>query len=257
MTRLCHRAAVLLFMLFPAVSLMAQTIPPQEAAEQYNEAGRLYQRGAYDQSYAMYQQLIQKGIDNPDLYFNASNAAYRCRDLGHAVLYIERSLKLAPGDQDALVNRAFLNSIKEDKESTEQNAFFAWTAQKYENITADGASKASLYSFGIAFLLFSAALYFMKWKRVLLYVMGGIACVCFLVCTGVAVQKMNNSDIVNAIIMADEIPSYSGPGAENTHLFTLHEGTKVTIDRKQGDWCLIRLRSGEGGWIQAKGLEAI
>ncbi len=239
------------------VSGSAQAIQPGEAAQQYNEAGRLYLRGEYEKALSTYEKLIASGIANPDLYFNASNAAYRCGDIGHAILYVERTLKLSPSDEDALVNCTYLNSIKQDQETTDQNLFFSLFIRKYESITINTAAKTSLASFALSLLLCSGVLFLVQWKRKSLFVLAGIAGFCFLLSTGIAIQKMNQAEIVNAIVIVDEIPSYSGPGTENTHLFTIHEGTKVTIDRREGEWYLIRLKSGAGGWIRAEGLEEI
>jgi len=37
----------------------------------------------------------------------------------------------------------------------------------------------------------------------------------------------------------------------------VHEGTKVRIARRQGDWMLVRLSNGLGGWLPASVVEAI
>ena len=55
--------------------------------------------------------------------------------------------------------------------------------------------------------------------------------------------------------MTDEANAYSGPGSENTRIFTIHEGTKVVIERNQDYWNLIRLKSGAGGWIQSENMK--
>ena len=66
-----------------------------------------------------------------------------------------------------------------------------------------------------------------------------------------------NNTLTEAIIMADEAHAYSGPGTDNTHIFTIHEGTKTVIERSQNSWNLIRLQSGAGGWIRADLMEKI
>ena len=57
--------------------------------------------------------------------------------------------------------------------------------------------------------------------------------------------------------MADEASAYSGPDIDNIHIFTIHEGTKVVIERSQDDWNLVRLMSGAGGWIRDGLMEPI
>jgi len=60
-----------------------------------------------------------------------------------------------------------------------------------------------------------------------------------------------------AIVVAKEVNAHSGPGEDLTTIFTIHEGTKVSIERQSGDWALIRLKNGMGGWIQATTIEVI
>lgn len=55
----------------------------------------------------------------------------------------------------------------------------------------------------------------------------------------------------------DEAKAYSGPGKENTNIFTINESTKVAIERGQNSWNLIRFKSGAGGWIHSDWMEEI
>ena len=48
-----------------------------------------------------------------------------------------------------------------------------------------------------------------------------------------------------------------GPGDEYIKHFALHEGTKVAVQRQSGEWCLVRLPNGLGGWIRADAMERI
>ena len=80
----------------------------------------------------------------------------------------------------------------------------------------------------------------------------------FIISTGLFTHKIHkNNTVIEAIIMIDEAEAYSGPGKENTHIFTINEGTKVVIDRGQNSWNLIRLKSGAGGWVQSDCMEKI
>ena len=236
----------------------AQTITAREAARHYNEAGELYQTGDFREALLLYEQLIDQGIEHPDLYFNASNAAYRSGNLGQAILYLERSLKLDPSDEDALANRAFLNSLKQDQETFEDNPVLAFVEHLYETITIDRVIYASALTFAGALFLFSGALFLHRWKRLVLVISGGGFLLLFLGSTGIALHKQNRQATShNAIILAAEAQTYSGPGTENVSIFTVHEGTKVAVERREGEWCLIRLKSGAGGWIQIGTLEEI
>ncbi|MFC1485542.1 SH3 domain-containing protein [Candidatus Latescibacterota bacterium] len=259
MKKLFGVASIILCTFAPLTSPpQAQTTVASEAAQEYNEAGRFYQTGDFREALSRYEHLIARGIEHPDLYFNASNAAYRSGNLGQAILSIERSLKLNPSDEDALANRAFLNSLRQDQGPAEDNPVLALIERTYETITLNGALNVSAVMFAGAMLLFSSALFWERWKRRVLVTCGVIFCLFFLGSTGIALYKMNRLAIVHdAIILADEAYSYSGPGTDNVHIFTIHEGTKVTVERRERGWCLIRLQSGAGGWIQTDALEEI
>ena len=229
-----------------------------ESAEKYNRAGSLYREGNFIEALRSYEELIQQGIINPDLFYNASNAAYRSGSTGKAILYLERTIKLAPSDRDALDNLRYLNSIKKDNEPSNSNIILAFLARRYHNVNVNHAALWSAISFALAMFAAIGAFFSINWKRL---VFAGVLIfigVIFLISTGIFVQKVHHDiTVAEAIIMSEEANAYSGPGVENTHIFTIHEGTKVIIERGQNSWNLIRLKSGAGGWIKSDNMERI
>ena len=249
-----------------AFALFTAAVPPahatalgeSEAAARYNRAGGLYREGKFREALDMYESLIKSGIRNPDLYYNAANAAYRARMIGRAVLYLERSIRLSPSDHDALANLEFINSQKQDKESSGGNAVAAFLARQYNSITVNAAAAWSGTGFALMMLCATVAFFLLGWKRSALLVAAATFCLVFAVSTGILVQKTRHSSTtVEAVVMTPEVNAYSGPGTDNTHIFTVHEGTKVTVERRQDSWWLIRLKSGVGGWAAADSLETI
>ena len=224
----------------------------------YNQAGESYKNGEFVEALSMYEKIIDNGIQNPDVYYNASNAAYRCGYLGKAILFLERAKKLSPSDQDIRVNLDFLNTKKQDQESPPGNIITAFLISHYDAVNVNNAALWSGITFAFTMLLCITVIFTDKWIR---YTAGGCASIVFLIfliSTGVFLHKAHqNKTVAEAIIMVEEANSYSGPGNDNTHIFTLHEGTKVVIERSQDSWNLIRLQSGAGGWIQAEAMEKI
>ena len=74
---------------------------------------------------------------------------------------------------------------------------------------------------------------------------------------GMLAFKAHQHSIPKAIILVDKAIGRSGPGPDFLQVFALHEGTKVEIERVEGGWLLVRLRSGLGGWVEARALERI
>jgi pentatricopeptide repeat protein len=254
-----------LLLIIPAVIMfwvvgsgIAPAMNETESASLYNKAGALYREGKFKEALDLYEQLMGEGIVNPDLYYNASNAAYRSGSLGKAILYLERTLRLAPSDKDALSNLAFLNSIKQDREPVNDNQVVAFIVDHYNTINSNSAALWSGISFLIVMFIATGILFLSEWKRLTAII---ITCMCgltWIVSTGILIEKVHeHNTVVEAVIMVDNANAYSGPGTDNTHIFTVHEGTKVVIERHQDLWNLIRLKSGAGGWIRADTMEEI
>jgi hypothetical protein len=233
------------------VYISAAPLRGKDAAARYNEAGALYRDGRFREALDIYEQLMAGGIRNPDIYYNASNSAYRLDRIGKSVLYLERALKLAPSDREANANLSFLNSRKQDKEPVEENAVLAFLERRYISINTDTAAWWSGMAFALMMLLAVGMLFLGGWRRISLGIATGLCGLVFLVSTGLLVHKVHRKATVQeAVIMVPEVHAYSGPGTENTLIFTLHEGTKIVIERGQDNWLLVRMKSGIGGWVE-------
>jgi len=256
-----RKTVPLILMTLVAISVfprIACAIDEAESASVYNQAGTLYREGKFSESLELFEQLIGKEIANPDLLYNAANAAYRLDLLGKAVLYLERALRLAPSDEDALSNLAFINSIKQDKDPVNDNPVVAFITRRYNAVNINSAALWSGLSFALAMLCATGILIMTDWKRLTAAGITAMCSVIFILSTGMLIEKVHHRNTVTeAVIMVENAQAYSGPGADNTHIFTVHEGTKVEIQRRQDAWNLIRLKSGAGAWVKADSMERI
>lgn len=240
-----------------ALTLQAEP-DPRQAAARYNEANSLYQNGGFADALGIYEELIEGGIQNPDLYYNAANASYRAGHLGRAILYLERAKKLAPSDSDIRSNLAYLNSIKTDHEQVDENVVVEFIGSLYERLTVNTVMWWSAITFLIAMACATGYLFTTGWHRKALLSTGIVMTLVFLTASGIAGEKIyRQKTVIEAVVITDTAEAYSGPGSENTHIFTIHEGSKVVVERGQNDWLLIRLKSGAGGWINNKALVKI
>jgi len=255
-----HRASAIFFLIVvcTAGNLAFANVAQDDAAIRYNQANALYQSGDFKGALRVYEELIARGISHPDLFYNTSNAAYRTGSLGKAILYLEKAYRLAPSEPDIRANRDFLNSMKQDREPPVDNVVAAFFENFYNEMPVSTTALWSSVMFAVSMVFACTALFTGGWTRKTLI---GIALLCgcvVIVSTGVFIQKAHRTaTMTEAVIMTDEANAYSGPGAENTHIFTIHEGTTVIIERSQNSWNLIHLRSGAGGWIHADSMEKI
>jgi SH3-like domain-containing protein len=49
----------------------------------------------------------------------------------------------------------------------------------------------------------------------------------------------------------------SSPSEKGTNLFVIHEGLKVRVTDKLGDWLEVRLADGNKGWLMIESIERI
>ena len=73
-----------------------------------------------------------------------------------------------------------------------------------------------------------------------------------------AVRDLGIGQAEEAVVMATELSAQSAPsGDPNLTVFSVHEGTKVRIDRRSEGWAEIVLEDGRVGWVSAEALETI
>ena len=162
---------------------------------------------------------------------------------------------MRPGVPHAETRWSFLRTIPR---AFANNAVTAFLLRRYNAININAAALWSGISFALAMLLLTAALFVSGWKRTGAFATAGLLGVIVLFALGILVHKIRyDATITEAIVMTEKADAFSGPGEDNTHIFTIHEGTKIVVERSQDDWNLVRLSSGAGGWIRGDVMEEI
>jgi hypothetical protein len=59
------------------------------------------------------------------------------------------------------------------------------------------------------------------------------------------------------IVLQQRVVAHSSPGENATEVFIIHEGAKVKLQERTGDWQRIRLADGKVGWLKAESLAKI
>ena len=69
--------------------------------------------------------------------------------------------------------------------------------------------------------------------------------------------KFQAAGAQSAIVLVRSVTARSGPDTGQTEVFSMHEGTKVSVVRSEGKWVLVGLQNGLGGWVLAEQVEII
>ncbi len=225
----------------------------------YNRAGRTYEAEQYEEAVALYEAITKMGIRDGRVYYNLGNAYFKAGRLGKAILSYERARRLLPRDEDIEANLGFVRLLKVDKEPPEErNVVVRFVLNLYDAFSLNGLTKAAsgLYIL-IMFSVIGWILYGRRFRSVCVAVLIVLGAVFVPVCGVLAFKIHAEAFVKEAIVISDEVDARSGPGAEHTKIFAVHEGTKVRLERRDGDWALVRLSSGIGGWVRGKGMEEI
>ena len=192
------------------------------------------------------------------MYYNLGNTRFKQGELAQAILNYERALRLKPNYKDAKYNLAFAQSRIVDN-IPEQDFFLSSWARTVRNQLSERTwlrSSIALFILALAglllFLLGRA-----MWVRKTAFHTAWIALLFSLV-TGLNAASLHNRDTLRneAIITQGVVNAKSSPDRSGTDLFTLHEGTKVTIRETIGEWVNVHVGSNEG-WIRSSNLERI
>ena len=254
----------------PQADTLAVATAEQPAIEQasqaataeaiWEEAAAAYNSANYDQAIEAYMAILAQGKHSAKLYYNLANAHFKKNELGKAILYYNRALRLKPGDEDIRHNLAYAESSTKDSIEAIPEFFLTTWVRAIRSLLSGNAW--TILSLVMLALALGMALLFMLAQRLSLrkvgfYVMA-VAGILFIVTTLFAISErkisINHSE---AIVMSSSVSIKSSPDRAATELFVLHEGTKLTIGETIEGWAEVRIADGRKGWIETSRIEKI
>lgn len=224
------------------------------------EAEVAYTKEDYGKAIELYESLLKSHGESSEIYYNLGNAYYKENKIAPAILNYERALLLDPGDGDIRFNLQLARQKSVDKiEPVDDFFLHRW----FRNVQNMGAADSWAQVGIVCFILFIGCLilfFFSKWiylKKIGFYL--GILFLMMVIFSNIFAgnQKSELMDRKGAIVFAPTVTVKSSPDASGTDLFILHEGTKVSIKSKLGDWSEIEMVDGNVGWMPSKDIEII
>lgn len=229
-------------------------------ADLLQKANELYTKEQFKQSIDVYNQILMTNMESPEVYFNLGNAYYKTGQYTLAILNYERAKLLAPDDEDINFNLQVANQKVVDSIQELPGIFVVrWWNSLVNSQTTDGWAILSILSF-VIFLTMMGFYFFAKTSEVkrITFWSG-----CFLIVftifswSSAAKQKSRLVNHSEAIVMQPTVTVKSSPSETGTNLFVVHEGLKVKITDKLGDWVEIKLADGNKGWLLLESIERI
>lgn len=243
---------------FFLVQCFALSVFAQEAT--IKEAEAAYTKEDYGKAIELYEGLLKSRGESAEIYYNLGNAYYKANKTASAILNYERALILDPGDGDIRFNLQMARQKTVDKIEPVDDFFLVKWFDSLQNMAAaDSWAKVGI----VCFILFIGCLilfFFSKWihlKKIGFYV--GILLLILVVLSNIFAKHQKDEMVSRkgAIVFTPTVTVKGSPDASGTDLFVLHEGTKVSVKSKLGNWSEIEMEDGNVGWMPTKDLELI
>ncbi|MBN1931293.1 MAG: tetratricopeptide repeat protein [Desulfobacterales bacterium] len=202
----------------------------------------------FDAAVTEFNKIVDAGIHSGKVFYNLGNAYLKSGDIGRAIFWFERAVKLMPHDPDLKFNLDYALSLvkdeKEDKTVSVYNILFFWN----KILNARTIQWIAVISNGLFWLFLALKILFRKKVFKLQAYLVLIPTAIFTLTTFFNLYEARY--IKHAIIIPEKVAVRSGLNRDSTELFVLHAGTKVKIQKENKDFYRIYFSDGKIGWIR-------
>jgi tetratricopeptide (TPR) repeat protein len=232
----------------------------QDFQSLFNKANTFYQKKDFKKAIELYDSIQKSGFQSPDLYFNMGNAHFKLQQYPQAILYYERAKRMTGNNEDVVFNIALTNLNIADKIDPINELWIVDTWNKLVN-SRDSES----WSIILIVILWCSLLFITLFNFSASTIIRKITSFLFLlsfisfIFTGIITYKRYKieTNINSAIVFTPTVYVKSAPDAQSTDIFIIHEGVKVEIIEKVGEWYQVKLADGKKGWLLYNNLEII
>ncbi len=217
------------------------------------EGNQAYTEGNLAAAAEKYLQARELGVNDPVLHFNLGNTYARSGQLGEAVASYLRAQRLAPNNRDISANLAWVRRHTSDLELGQEDLplFIAQFVGAVRALTLD--------QWGLVLLVLawcSAALVAWGWyreevttglRRALLGAAAALVIVALIVGGRWYMEEVRES----AVVVVPEVVVRSGPAANFSALFEVHDGLTLNIIGRREGWVRVGLGGNWEGWVPA------
>ena len=235
------------------LSLFAQNSVLQKAATAYQEKN-------FEEALSLYEQLVSNYPENSDIIYNIGNCHFQLGQLGKAILSYRRCIKYNPSHLQAKENLKLALTFTKDKQTSESDDFISNLFNRILSILSlNILALMLLITFFIILLIINFILfrYRNREKTIPTFILLIFLFIFTFFSVLSVVQWQRYHSTKGAVLITSTAIGYSGPSDEFTRVFTIHEGISFDVEKKEGEWSLIKLPNGIGGWIKTTSFENI
>lgn len=218
-------------------------------------ANALYENGRYAEAIQAYQQLVNQGSKDANLFYNLGNAYYQTGDLGHAILNYRRAEQIAPRDADIQHNLMLARQQVADQFSQPaENIVGIYLADVTHRLSLNETAVITLALWTVLCLGFLTVRLAAagRFKTTVKYSLVPLILLFALAAFTLTSRLQMAQDMPEAVIVAEVTDVFSGPGQQFGSDYQLHSGAEITLYQTRGDWAQIGIpASAARGWVTA------
>ncbi|MBN3034671.1 MAG: tetratricopeptide repeat protein [Bacteroidales bacterium] len=226
----------------------------------FMQANHDYENQLFNNAIDKYEQILDMGISSAELYYNLGNSYFKLDDYPSAILYYEKALKIDPHDPDIEYNLNLARTRIVDKIEPLPELFLrTWWKSLVNLFLPDQYSLIVILTLYLFFVLLGIYLLSrsVRIRKAAFYLALTLLFVSLL-SFWLALNKYRlMTQEPEAIVFTPTITVKSSPNDNSVDLFVIHEGLKVMVTDRIGDWIEIRIASGSVGWIPADAVKNI
>ena len=218
----------------------------------FYSANQAYKEGRFQDAAALYEELIANSPVGGGVYFNLGAAYLKLDRIGLAILNYEKARILAPRDPDLHFNLGVAQDKRLDQIEQADEFFMSGLVRRFTGMEIFWI--IAVLNFFLCFFYIVRLFKPAEWNFYTAMAVGLI----WLTAVFFGIAKWYDaSQDHRAVVIADKIDVRAGPGDKDTLLFQLHDGSPVFLERREGDWSLVRFSQEKRGWTPNNGIAAI
>ena len=226
----------------------------------FSRANESYRHNDFGSAIQYYTEIVNQGNEGAILFYNLGNSYYKSGENAKAILWYERALRLDPRNDDIQHNLLFVRQKLIDKINQMPELFISklWDNLSKSMTSRQWAILSIVFSVLFFSLIFLLILSKRQWVRLASFFFTIIISITLLFSIIFAHKESKRAiKTPEAIIMESVVTTKNTPTESGSDLFVIHEGVKVSITDRVGEWYEIKIPNGEKGWVEQSCLEII
>ena len=225
----------------------------------FYKANAFYEKGDYAKAIEGYIHILDMGLENGEIYYNAGNGFLKLGKIGYAILCYEKARRFIPGDSDLKSNLSYAKGLVEEGgiEATPKNFILRMIERPFKdyNLNTIAIFTAFLYIIVIVISsVFIAKPIFAR--KAFLLLLAALAV--FLLSGGeLAIRYYDEEILKHGIVIQHQAECRYEPIDKSTTYYKLNEGSDVLMLETRNGWLKIKRYDGKGAWVKKEAVEEI